>query len=781
MVAIGGTVGFGVAWLFLRPQEKRWEEVVASSDTDTGSISLASTALVVNEERFAYFRRVGCAFGGAAGITTAFNAPIGGILYMFEELAVSSLPPDLARFMSTVFGALAARALLQLTQMDVHRLVIYDSSTAFAQGAQGHWDWYDVPLMALLAAVLGGVGALFSKVLLATWKFRRKTNARLQRYQPWAKIAESVLYCLLVTVVWALVPAFFECQELPVSANGAGSGGHRLLGESSSLDYVRHTCPEGQYNEVATYLLSGAEGAVKHLYKPGTQVQRSGPLAVTFIFYFALACGMPGLAVPMGTFVPSMLSGALVGRLFGENTNLLHETLNMGEPYLAPAGVYAVVGSASVLAGLTHMTVGIVALLAEAVGDFGLILPLMLAVLVAQAVSKWVSHFGYDEHLIMMKGIPFLDPEVPREMQSEDLVAGDMCEVPPDEALLLPKTSVKSIKRALKQRQVKYFPIISEGSICVGLTTRGRLRAVLEAVSQNAARQEARKCRRPSIESNGSTVSRRSEASSSVASSDIDSSTRTPSETASIDIDDHLRMAMRRSSQGHLLDVQAEARMKGFIKVMFSEQNKPAEDREDGHEVEELVPIDRIMDWAPHALREDMPVSRFYNVFNKTDAHVAIVVSKRGRFRGILTRASLINLQIKLHNEGHRPREQPAPRGSESEASPANSQAAAGAKPDAGVEGTSRQERSGNDPVIQAVAGNLRPEEMQAELAGAWKSVADGERVQDELREQLRRSDKRIRDLELQLFGTPVTRTPSKSFLTFEEPAEIREEPTSAV
>lgn len=71
---------------------------------------------------------------------------------------------------------------------------------------------------------------------------------------------------------------------------------------------------EGDYNEVASLLLSGAEGATKLLGTEKTQKTRTprdlfsrdqihltvGSVALTLFAYFSMAMGVAGLSLPMG-------------------------------------------------------------------------------------------------------------------------------------------------------------------------------------------------------------------------------------------------------------------------------------------------------------------------------------------------------------------------------------------------------------------------------------------------------------------------------------------------
>lgn len=552
-------------------------------------------------ERFAHAKRIGCALGGAAGIATAFNAPIGGILYMFEEVTVDSWAPELTlrAFVCTVISALINKAILNFASADVHTLVIFEDG---ASKVDTSWSWIDVPLVVFLAVMVGCCSAIFSRVLLKVFAVRRTLHKHLSRYQPWAKIFEVVLFAIVCAFAWGLSPLTVDCKELPHHDVGADSQ-HRRLGASSGM--VRYTCPHGEYNEAATLLLVGAEGALKQLYARDNAGQFSiFSLAFSFVLYSILACGIPGLPVPMGLFVPSMFLGGLAGRLLGETFALL------GIGTLASPGVYALLGSAAFLSGFTHMSISIVVLLIEASMDLHLIPPLMLAIFVAHSTATTINHHGYDESLILKKGVPFLDAELPHEMDSEAFTAGDLCTLLPDEALLAPTANFDSIRRALACREVLDFPVLENGA-CVGLTTRSRLQAALQARSTSLFKAgRIKEAQAPHL-------------------NPFPEGTKTPTRDSCI---------LRIEDQTTHMESHVKAIFQAGRTQSFSSKGDDT-----------VLQVHRLMDRAPHLLLEDMPVARFYNIFTKTGCHSAIVVTAAGSFCGILTRECLISSTRNAH------------------------------------------------------------------------------------------------------------------------------------
>ncbi len=83
-----------------------------------------------------------------------------------------------------------------------------------------------------------------------------------------------------------------------------------------------------------------------------------------------------------GTFAPSLVTGAMLGGLFGYFVNYFFPELS------APAGAYAMVGMAGVVAGTTNASLTALIMTFEMTNNYKIILPLMLTIIISTTVSK---------------------------------------------------------------------------------------------------------------------------------------------------------------------------------------------------------------------------------------------------------------------------------------------------------------------------------------------------------------------------------------------------------
>ena len=113
--------------------------------------------------------------GSAAGVAAAFNAPIGGLLYVMEEVA-SNLPPDYVwrAFMTAGVAVGVALVLYSANEgrVDYASLVISDPN-----GSSTGWGVADLPLVAVLAALAGALSAAYTVAADFFGKWRRRPGA----------------------------------------------------------------------------------------------------------------------------------------------------------------------------------------------------------------------------------------------------------------------------------------------------------------------------------------------------------------------------------------------------------------------------------------------------------------------------------------------------------------------------------------------------------------------------------------------------------------------------
>uniref|UniRef100_A0A4W3GV10 Chloride channel protein n=1 Tax=Callorhinchus milii TaxID=7868 RepID=A0A4W3GV10_CALMI len=353
----------------------------------------------------------------------------------------------------------------------VHRLVLFY--------VEYHTPWYLFELIPfILLGVFGGLwGAFFIRANLA-WCRRRKTT-KFGKF--------PVLEVIIVTVITAVVA--FPNQYTRKNTSELIKELFTDCGplESSSLcDYQTDTNVSQLVDDIPD--------------RPAGQgvYDAMGKLALALIFKIIMTIFTFGIKVPSGLFIPSMAIGAIAGRIVGiaveqlayhhHDWFIFNQWCNVGADCVTP-GLYAMVGAAACLGGVTRMTVSLVIIVFELTGGLEYIVPLMAAVM----TSKWVGDaFGregiYEAH-IRLNGYPFLDAK--EEFTHTTLAANVMRprrnEVPLT-VLTQDDMTVEDLEATINETTYNGFPVIvsKESQRLVGFALRRDITIALE----NARRKQ---------------------------------------------------------------------------------------------------------------------------------------------------------------------------------------------------------------------------------------------------------------------------------------------------
>jgi CIC family chloride channel protein len=268
------------------------------------------------------------ACGAAAGIAATFNAPIAGVIFALEVIMGGRF--SVRYFSSVVVSAVAASVVGRYVFGDIAAFVI-----PFEYGINSLWEFLFYPLLGVLAALTGVVFVrllYWSEDLFENWTM----------VSEWVKPAIGGVLLGLLALAYPLGMSALRWTTVPQVYNvgyeviEAALSGQLVLGVAAALLILKL---------LATSLTLGSGG--------------SG-----------------------GVFAPSLFMGAMLGAAF----QMLMVTIFPG--IVAPAGAYALVGMAAVFSASAHAPITAVLILFELTGDYRIILPLMLTVVIATMLAQ---------------------------------------------------------------------------------------------------------------------------------------------------------------------------------------------------------------------------------------------------------------------------------------------------------------------------------------------------------------------------------------------------------
>jgi chloride channel 7 len=353
--------------------------------------------------------------GAAAGVCTAFSAPIGGILFALEEGASYWSPSVTWRTFTCSMVALTALLTFNSIGVKFGR-VGFDKLFSFGnfkfEEGFSSFAIYELAIFIMIGAAGGLVGAIFNNIneTITHWRMKRVNVSKGRRFLE-VMVISSIMSC----VMFSSSLAWPTCTPIThVFEEGATEEKEKLWDK-----LIQFRCEEGEYNEMASLIFSEPGDAIRLLFHLHKHAFSTYCLVTFFLLYISIAVVTYGIAVPSGLFVPSLLSGAAFGRLFGNQLAKLH-------PRLAFSNTYSLIGAAAVLGGMARMTISLTVILLECTGNEQFVLPLMLVLMTARIVGSVYNDDLYHIHIHLKKGVEFLEAELKSINRHHNLVAGQI-------------------------------------------------------------------------------------------------------------------------------------------------------------------------------------------------------------------------------------------------------------------------------------------------------------------------------------------------------------------
>jgi CIC family chloride channel protein len=266
------------------------------------------------------------ACGAAGGIAATFNAPIAGVIFALEIILGEIGVHHLS---TVVISAVSASVIGQAVFGDLPAFTL-----PIKYQINSVWEFGLYPFLGILAAL---IGVLFVRLLY--WS--EDVFDKWQKVPEWFKPAIggamlgvlALAYPIVTQITWEGQPHIFNV-------------GYDVISNALSNQFVF--------------------GAVVGLL-------------ILKLLATSLTLGSGGSG---GIFAPSLFMGAMLGSAFGI---LVHTLL---PEITAQPGAYTLVGMAAVFAAAAHAPITAIVILFELTGDYRIILPLMLTVVIATILAR---------------------------------------------------------------------------------------------------------------------------------------------------------------------------------------------------------------------------------------------------------------------------------------------------------------------------------------------------------------------------------------------------------
>lgn len=364
------------------------------------------------------------ACGAAAGIAATFNAPIAGVAFASEIL------------MTELQGKMFGNVVVSAVSASVISQIFLGARPAFQVPTYSMQSPWEIVLYMVLGLLSAFVGIFFIRLL----NFFENIFDSWQFPLPF-KPAVGALLLGLLGFAYLYLPgvSFYSSEEYRLSMPLMENMPHVF---GSGFTFIEKVL-QGKISFLLIFLLIFLK-----------------PLATSF----TLGSGNSG-----GVFAPSLFTGAMCGGAFGYAANMLFPEI------AGDVGAYALVGMAAVFAAAARAPLTAMLIVFEMSNDYFLILPLMVAGVVATFVAEWIHPESIYTIKLAKRGIRF-DQGRDLDIMQGVMVEEVMNDAPISFDIDMPFTDLYAV---FQETHMQGFPVTHQKKKLYGIVTLQDMARVL--------------------------------------------------------------------------------------------------------------------------------------------------------------------------------------------------------------------------------------------------------------------------------------------------------------
>ncbi|XP_063150787.1 chloride channel protein 1 isoform X2 [Candoia aspera] len=390
----------------------------------------------------------------AVGVGCCFGAPLGGVLFSIEVTSTYFAVRNYWRgFFAATFSAFVFRVFAVWNKDAITITALF--RTNFRMDFP--FDLQELPAFAVIGICSGFLGAFFVYFNRQVVLFVRQHTALSQFLTKYRLVYPGVITFVIASVTFP--PGFGQFMAGELMPREA------ISSLFDNFTWVKHTEDPQLLGKSAVWI--------------HPKVSVFVIILLFFLMKFWMSVIATTMPIPCGGFMPVFVLGAAFGRLIGEIMAWLFPDgiLFDGFVYKILPGGYAVIGAAALTGAVSH-TVSTAVICFELTGQIAHILPMMVAVILANMVAQSLQPSLYDS-IIQVKKLPYLPDLGWNQISKYNIFVEDImvCDV----KFISSNCKYRDLKDILQNTTVKTFPLVDspDSMILMGSVERTELQALL--------------------------------------------------------------------------------------------------------------------------------------------------------------------------------------------------------------------------------------------------------------------------------------------------------------